>query len=523
MLAKQIWLCHSRVHKTFPTIESFHLHVLNIKTMFNLFKNNTTEDFAQFSNEEITEITKEEAKRAPKSGVVPIKIEAQPPFLYPPFTQEEVDSFLEKVNLATLNNIAPTPYSILNKDIPAVKFRGWAEVSTLKEEEGKGLASNTDQLNYTLDEKGMPENVREKGTKTDDVNGFADSYLTNSFSYAMEQPWAVFTKEECKPYLFVSPNGEVSVKTTRLQQYAGKTRRAGNEQANILYKQRNPEEFTRTEVINGEIKFFVAVVSFHKAGGEKASYWKHLAWGLENNPKRKTAVTFIKNYSKPEDDMITIYKLCKMKGIDVNDESTETQTQIHNILRDNLVGADKFPKYRNKLMELSGKRPVTDNYTKEGKIEFCKDKGIRIVNMRIVGATGNKQPMHQRVKPWLQDGVMYLSWSFKGSGSGATGVKDGDYDRRCFETCNQLLSTKGVNKVVVIADCLENSADHIVDIRHYKKNQMIKDQVQLMLSALKTLSVKPQQFDELTHFDYSKIEFRFLPQITQNDEPGVFC
>ena len=80
-----------------------------------------------------------------------------------------------------------------------------------------------------------------------------------------------------------------------------------------------------------------------------------------------------------------------------------------------------------------------------------------------------------------------------------------------------------MNKVVVIADCLENSADHIVDIRHYKKNQMIKDQVELMLSALKTLSVKPQQFDELTHFDYSKIEFRFLPQITQNDEPGVFC
>ena len=98
--------------------------------MFNLFKNNTTEDFAQFSNEEITEITKEEAKRAPKSGVVPIKIEAQPPFLYPPFTQEEVDSFLKKVNLATLNNIAPTPYSVLNKDVPAVKFLGWAEVST---------------------------------------------------------------------------------------------------------------------------------------------------------------------------------------------------------------------------------------------------------------------------------------------------------------------------------------------------------------------------------------------------------
>ena len=46
--------------------------------MFNLFKNNTTEDFAQFSNEEITEITKEEAKRAPKSGVVPIKIEVLP-------------------------------------------------------------------------------------------------------------------------------------------------------------------------------------------------------------------------------------------------------------------------------------------------------------------------------------------------------------------------------------------------------------------------------------------------------------
>ena len=90
------------------------------------------------------------------------------------------------------------------------------------------------QLGYTLDKNGMPENVRINGTKTDDVNEFADSYLNNSFSFAMEQPWAIFTREECEPYLFVSPNGEMSVKTTRLQQYAGKTRRAGNEQANIL-------------------------------------------------------------------------------------------------------------------------------------------------------------------------------------------------------------------------------------------------------------------------------------------------
>ena len=481
--------------------------------MFNLFKN-TTEDFPTFTNEEIAEITKDEARRASKSEVTPIKIEAQPPFLYPPFTQEEVDCFLKKVDLVTLNNIAPTSFSILNKENldKAVKFHGWAEVST----------KDDNQLNYTLDEKGMPENVRVNGTKIDDVNEFADFYLNNSFSYAMEQPWAIFTREECEPYLFVSPNGEVSVKTTRLQQYAGKTRRAGNEQANILYNQ-NPDKYVRAEVINGEIKFFVAVISFHKSGGEKSSYWKHLAWGLENNPKRVSAVKFIKNYSKPEDDMITIYKLCKVKGIDVNDESTETQTQIHDILRDNLVGADKFPKYRNKLMELGGKRPVTTNYTKEGKIEFCKDKNIKIVNMRIVGSTSNKQPMHQRVKPWLVDGVMYLSWSFKGSGSGATGVKDGDYDRRCFETCIQLLSTKGVNKVVVIADCLENSAEHIIDIRHYKKNEMIRDQIEFMLSALKTLNTKPVQFDQLTNFDYSKIEFRFLPQISQNDDPNLFC
>ena len=481
--------------------------------MFNLFKN-TTEDFPTFTNEEITEITKDEARRASKSEVTPIKIEAQPPFLYPPFTQEDVDSFLKKVDLVTLNNMVPTSFSILNKENldNAVKFHGWAEVST----------KDDNQLNYTLDEKGMPENVRVNGTKIDDVNEFADFYLNNSFSYAMEQPWAIFTREECEPYLFVSPNGEVSVKTTRLQQYAGKTRRAGNEQANILYNQK-PDKYVRAEVINGEIKFFVAVISFHKSGGEKSSYWKHLAWGLENNPKRVSAVKFIKNYSKPEDDMITIYKLCKMKGIDVNDESTETQTQIHDILRDNLVGADKFPKYRNKLMELGGKRPVTTNYTKEGKIEFCKDKNIKIVNMRIVGSTSNKQPMHQRVKPWLIDGVMYLSWSFKGSGSGATGVKDGDYDRRCFETCIQLLSTKGVNKVVVIADCLENSAEHIVDIRHYKKNEMIRDQIEFMLSALKTLNTKPVQFDQLTNFDYSKIEFRFLPQISQNDDPNLFC
>ena len=268
--------------------------------MFNLFKN----DFPTFSNEEITETTRDELPTLSP---------------YSPFTQEEVDSFQKKVNLVTLNNIAPTSFSILNQEVSAVKFLGWAEVSTIKEEDGH-IGSNDNQLKYTLDEKGMPENVRINGSKIDDVNDFADTYLTNSFSYAMEQPWAIFTKEECQPYLFVSPDGEVSVKTIRLQQYAGKTRRAGNEQANILYRD-EPEKYVRAEVINGEIKFFVAVVSFHKSGGRKSSYWKNLAWGLENNPKRVSAVKFIKNYSKPEDDMITIYKLCKMEKIDVNNES----------------------------------------------------------------------------------------------------------------------------------------------------------------------------------------------------------
>ena len=485
--------------------------------MFNLFKN-TTEDFPTFTNEEIAEITKDEARRASKSEVTPIKIEAQPPFLYPPFTQEEVDSFLKKVNLATLNNIAPTPYSVLNKEVPAVKFLGWAEVST----------KDDNQLGYTLDSKGMAENVRKNGTKTDDVNEFADSYLTNTFSYAMEQPWAVFTREECEPYLFVSPNGEMSVKTTRLQQYAGKTRRAGNEQANILYSQ-NPEEFTRAEVINGEIKFFVAVVSFHKAGGRKAAYWKQTAWGLENNPKRQTAVKFIKNYSKPEDDIITIYKLCKMEEIDVSDQSDKNIGLIHDIFKDNLVPADKFPFYRNKLMELGGYIPVTTNYTVEKKEEFCNDKNINLVNMKVINNTLAKTPIQSRITPYLKDkkgnstnGVVYLPWRFKGSGSAAKGVKDGDYDRRCFEACVQLLSFEGVNKVVVMADCLQNSADHIIDIRDYKKNKMIRDQVELMLSALKTLNTKPHQFDQLTNFDYSKIEFWFLPQISQNDNPNLF-
>lgn len=93
--------------------------------MFNLFKN----DFSTFSNEEITEINKDES---PTHS------------LYSPFTQEEVDSFQKKVDLVTLNNIAPTSFSILNQEVSAVKFLGWAEVSTIKEEDGH-IGSNNDQ------------------------------------------------------------------------------------------------------------------------------------------------------------------------------------------------------------------------------------------------------------------------------------------------------------------------------------------------------------------------------------------
>ena len=149
--------------------------------------------------------------------------------------------------------------------------------------------------------------------------------------------------------------------------------------------------------------------------------------------------------------------------------------------------------------------------------------------MKVINNTLAKTPIQSRITPYLKDtkgdstnGVVYLPWRFKGSGSTTKGVKDGDYDRRCFEACIQLLIFKGVNKVIVVSDCLQNSADHILDIRDYKKNKMIRDQVQLMLSALKTLNTKPQQFDELTHFDYSKIEFWFLPQISQHDNPNLF-
>ena len=154
--------------------------------MFNLFQSNSTQ-------ESVTKKT---------SPVVTLPLSL--------FSKDEVKEFQRKVKLATLNNIAPTVSSVLNQDLTkAVEFLGWAEVST----------EDDNQLTYPKDDKGMPVNIRKKGTNTQNVNKFADAFLDGSFSYAVEQPWGVFTRQECKPYLFIDAKGNLTVKDVRIDQY----------------------------------------------------------------------------------------------------------------------------------------------------------------------------------------------------------------------------------------------------------------------------------------------------------------
>ena len=459
--------------------------------MFNLFLSNSTQ-------ESVTKKT---------SPVVTLPLSL--------FSKDEVKEFQRKVKLATLNNIAPTVSSVLNQDLTkAVEFLGWAEVST----------EDDNQLTYPKDDKGMPVNIRKKGTNTQNVNKFADAFLDGSFSYAVEQPWGVFTRQECKPYLFIDAKGNLTVKNVRIDQYAGRTRRAGNEEANILL-QKEPERL-KVKLPTGEIKFFIAVLRFRKDGGRKASYWRILARGLENNPERQSGFNFIKEFEGKEDDLITIQQLVDDEGIDLNDESETNNRKINLILKDNLIKSDKYSAYRNKLRESKGILPVTRNYTRNEIIKFASGKNIKIVNMGTINNNLNKRPKDELIKQYLdQNGTVHLIWSFKGTGT--LGVQDTDYDPRCFRACMDLLRIKGVREVVVVAHCCENTADHIRKIRNYKKNDMISDQVNLLLNDLKLLSCD-EKFNEMVDdakqiFDYSKIRFVFMPQIVNEDDSKEWC
>ena len=402
------------------------------------------------------------------------------------------EQFLRKVDLATRSGVEPTTNSVLSReDIDAVEFLYWAEV-------------DPDILNGQLlvDE----DQVRTKGLSKTDINDFADALISGDYSYSFEQPFCVETDEDAdEPFLTSVDGTQVKLGRKKLLVIAGRTRKAGHDQANYLIVKEGKR-----------FRYFTAVVRFKSSGGEPAEYWQQIAQNIENSPNKKSGIKFIKNYQTNEDCTLGIIKSCSKscnaKNIDLSKE--KYNRAINKVLKDNLVPEKDFAKFRNLIREHQGVSASIKSWTEESdRLTFASAKKIKVTNLKK--KKGNKVIVDD-------NGFVYLIQNFNGSGPAGTGVKDLDYDERCIKNCTNILQENpDVKKIIILAYTQDCNAQHIRDIRDYKKDDMVKDKLQERLDTFKAFGVDTDKnLDQLSskfRRCSKKIEFWFFPQICGED------
>ena len=108
--------------------------------------------------------------------------------------------------------------------------------------------------------------------------------------------------------------------------------------------------------------------------------------------------------------------------------------------------------------------------------------------------------------------VSYLNKTFKG-GKGKGGVRDLDYDPRCFFDAVKQLQKNEVSKVFVVGSFNKANAKKIKALRKYKETKMIKEWTDKILKIAK--DIKKGDIDPV-----NQIKFLWCPQISEVDDMG---
>ena len=197
---------------------------------------------------------------------------------------------------------------------------------------------------------------------------------------------------------------------------------------------------------------------------------------------------------RTEDDVIvTLEGMVKEGIIDINDDKSINSRLIKLNQKTN-----DFPRLREKLRANNGIiNPVKsyDDAAREEWVKTYKKSEITAFSTRT------------KVNP-VND-VAYLNKTFKG-GSGTGGLRDLDYDPRCFFDVCTLLQHKDVEKVKVVASINKQTSVKLHKVRDYKRNQMMSDMLEKCLKIA----------DDYRAGKYNPVEdcsFLFTPQIDSVD------
>lgn len=220
-------------------------------------------------------------------------------------------------------------------------------------------------------------------------------------------------------------------------------------------------------------KMFGAVVEF------ETEYDQLVFQSNENQEDNE----YVKNPRTPEDVILTLTQMVNMDAIDIDDDKS-----INKALGDLHQKDNDYPVLREKLRNKFGKVNPVKSWDDTEKKDWIADNYPEI-----------KLSTRERVIPI--DNVVYTARTFKG-GKGKGGVRDLDYDPRCFfDTCAILLKNPDCN-VVNIAHYNKSNSDKIQKLRAYKQDKMFKEWQKFVLEiadAIRSGEINPVKQTKFVH------------------------
>jgi len=249
-----------------------------------------------------------------------------------------------------------------------------------------------------------------------------------------------------------------------------------------LYELVCGEHRLQAHYLTGRDTIFVAVVEFETEEDQM----------IYQSNENDTDDEYVKAPRTENDVILTLANMVEKKIIDIDDDKSINARLIRLNQKTN-----EFPHLREKLRAKYGIITPVKSYSDKDRKNWVSQYKSEITEFST------------RSKITPVNDVAYLNKTFKG-GSGPGGVRDIDYDQRCFFDVCTLLQHKDVEKVKVVASINDQTSEKLPKVREYKKTLMMSEMLEKCLRIA----------DDYRAGKYNPVEdcsFLFTPQIDSKD------
>ena len=249
-----------------------------------------------------------------------------------------------------------------------------------------------------------------------------------------------------------------------------------------LYELVCGEHRLQAHYLTGRDSIFVAVVEFETKEDQM----------IYQSNENDTDDEYVKAPRTENDVILTLANMVEENIIDIDDDKSINARRTRLNQKTN-----EFPHLREKLRAKYGIITPVKGYSDKDRKNWVSQYKSEITEFST------------RSKITPVNDVAYLNKTFKG-GSGPGGVRDIDYDQRCFFDVCTLLQHKDVKKVGVVASINDQTSEKLPNVRDYKKTRMMSEMLEKCLKIA----------DDYRAGKYNPVEdctFYFTPQIDSKD------